>query len=199
MMCRCSAVTLWSKNPQLGRAELQAAANLLEEQLQQVPGSRDIYTIGRQAEQVSVRLDPARLGAYQLSLPQLSQALQQAGTVRSSQAMLAPQQLVQLESGSFLTSADEVAQLVVAVRSGTQGELLPVYLRDVADISRGVAEPDTYVQHLQPIGADGSALSSAAVTVVVAKQPGFNAVDVTQALLQQKLDPAAAELFKSGY
>lgn len=180
------AVTLWSKNPQLGRAELQAAANLLEEQLQQVPGSRDIYTIGRQAEQVSVRLDPARLAAYQLSLPQLSQALQQAGTVRSSQAMLAPQQLVQLESGSFLTSADEVAQLVVAVRSGTQGELLPVYLRDVADISRGVAEPDTYVQHLQPVGSDNKALSSTAVTVVVAKQPGFNAVDVTAAL-QDKL------------
>jgi multidrug efflux pump subunit AcrB len=179
------AVTLWSKNPQLGRAELQAAANVLEEQLQQVPGSRDIYTIGRQAEQVSVRLDPARLGAYQLSLPQLSQALQQAGTVRSSQAMLAPQQLVQLESGSFLTSAEEVAQLVVAVQSGDQGELLPVYLRDVADISRGVAEPDSYVQHLQP-GSSGSALSSAAVTVVVAKQPGFNAVDVTAAL-QDKL------------
>jgi multidrug efflux pump subunit AcrB len=179
------AVTLWSKNPQLGRAELQAAANVLEEQLQQVPGSRDIYTIGRQAEQVSVRLDPARLGAYQLSLPQLSQALQQAGTVRSSQAMLAPQQLVQLESGSFLTSAEEVAQLVVAVRSGAKGELLPVYLRDVADISRGVAEPDSYVQHLQP-GSSGSAQSSAAVTVVVAKQPGFNAVDVTAAL-QDKL------------
>ncbi|WP_348731206.1 efflux RND transporter permease subunit [Rheinheimera texasensis] len=180
------AVTLWSKNPQLGRAELQAAANLLEEQLQQVPGSRDIYSIGRQAEQVSVRLDPARLSAYQLSLPQLSQALQQAGTVRSSQAMLAPQQLVQLESGSFLTNADEVAQLVVAVRNGAKGELLPVYLRDVADISRGVAEPDTYVQHLQPTGSAGTALSSAAVTVVVAKQPGFNAVDVTAAL-QDKL------------
>ena len=142
--------------------------------------------MGRQSAQVRVRLDPERLGAYQLSLPQLSQALQQAGTVRSSQAMLAPQQLVQLESGSFLTSADEVAQLVVAVRSGTQGELLPVYLRDVADISRGVAEPDTYVQHLQPVGSDNNALSSAAVTVVVAKQPGFNAVDVTAAL-QDKL------------
>ncbi len=180
------AVTLWSKNPQLGRAELQAAANLLEEQLQQVSGSRDIYSIGRQAQQVSVRLDPARLSAYQLSLPQLSQALQQAGTVRSSQAMLAPQQLVQLESGSFLTNADEVAQLVVAVRNGAKGELLPVYLRDVADISRGVAEPDTYVQHLQPTGSAGTALSSAAVTVVVAKQPGFNAVDVTAAL-QDKL------------
>ena len=179
------AVTLWSKNPQLGRAELQAAANLLEEQLQQVPGSRDIYTIGRQAEQVSVRLDPARLAAYQLSLPQLSQALQQAGTVRSSQAMLVPQQLVQLESGSFLTSAEAVAQLVVAVRTGTQGELLPVYLSDVADIRRGVAEPDTYVQHLQP-DRSGNALSATAVTVVVAKQPGFNAVDVTAAL-QDKL------------
>lgn len=177
------AVTLWSKNPALSRADLQAAASSLEEQLQQVKGSRDIYSIGRQNEQLSIRLDPARLAAYQLSLPQLSAAISQAAGVSHSQLVSSNQQLL-LESGSFLSSETDVAQLVVAVRTDNQGKTLPVYLRDVADLTLGVAEPTSYVTHLQRDDA-GQPLQSPAVTVVVAKQPGQNAVEVTSALLAE--------------
>lgn len=179
------AVTLWSKNPSVSRAQLQAAASALEEQLQQVKGSRDIYSIGRQNEQLSIRLDPARLAAYQLSLPALSAALQQAAGVSHSQLVSHNQQLL-LESGSFLTSVADVAQLVVAVQSDAKGTLLPVYLQDVADLTLGVGEPASYVSHQQR-SVDGTFYQSPAVTVVVAKQPGQNAVDVSAALLQ-KLD-----------
>lgn len=196
------AVTLWSKQPNVSRIDLQAAARALEEQLQQIGGSRDIYSIGTQNEQVSVRLDPARLAAYQVSLPQLQQALAQAGQVSHGQAMLAPNQTIELQAGAFLSSAEQLGDLVVAVKStanqpslqdthsGSSGTAsvdthLPVYLRDVADIQVGVAEPSNYVQHWQASHA-GMVTPSPAVTVVVAKQPGFNAVDVSQAM-EQKL------------
>ena len=71
------ALTLWSKNPAVTTADLHSAAKGLSEQLQQVAGSRDIYSIGGPQQQVSVQLDPTRLQAYQLSLPQLQQALLQ--------------------------------------------------------------------------------------------------------------------------
>ena len=179
------AVTLWSKNPQVTAADLTSAAKGLEEQLQQVPGSRDIYSIGGVAQQVLVRLDPARLAAYQLSLPALQQALLQNNSQSQSQAMLAPDQLIQLQAGNFLSSADEVASLVVAVKN-ENGQQLPVYLSDVAQVSLGSSEPVSYVQQLQLDDA-GQLQQSPAVTVVVAKQPGKNAVDVSSALLA-KLD-----------
>jgi len=179
------AVTLWSKNPAVSRADLQAAASSLEEQLQQVKGSRDIYSIGRQSEQLNIKLDPTRLAAYNLSLPQLSHALQQASGVSHSQLVSHNQQLL-LESGSFLTNLQDVAQLVVAVKQDSNGQALPVYLQDVAELSLGVAEPSSYVGHQQR-GDNGQLYQSPAVTVVVAKQPGQNAVEVTQALLA-KLD-----------
>ncbi|HAT40266.1 MAG TPA: multidrug transporter AcrB [Rheinheimera sp.] len=197
------AVTLWSKQPTVSRIDLQAAARALEEQLQQVTGSRDIYSIGTQNEQVSVRLDPARMAAYQLSVPQLQQALAQAGQVSHSQAVLAPDQTIQVQAGAFLSNAKQLGELVVAVKSSaTQPETqdthstsfqdthLPVYLRDVADIETGVAEPSNYVQHWQA-GANVIATPSPAVTVVVAKQPGVNAVDVSRGM-EQKLEQLQA-------
>ncbi len=64
-------------------------------------GSRDIYSIGGPQQQVSVQLDPARLQAYQLSLPQLQQALLQNNSLSQSQALLAPNQQIQLQAGNF--------------------------------------------------------------------------------------------------
>ena len=128
-----------------------------------------------------MRLDPARLAAYQVSLPQLQHALAQAGQVSHSQALLAVNQTIELQAGAFLSSAKQLGDLVVAVKATPESQL-PIYLRDVADITMGVAEPTNYVQHWQV----GEQAPSPAVTVVVAKQPGFNAVDVSQAL-EQKL------------
>ncbi|MBU2277694.1 MAG: efflux RND transporter permease subunit [Gammaproteobacteria bacterium] len=176
------ALTLWSKNPAVTSADLYSAAKGLEEQLQRVPGSRDIYSIGGPAQQVLVRLNPAQLQAYQLSLPQLQQALSLSNSLSQSQAMLATNQQIQLQAGSFLTTPEQIGQLVVAVRQ-QDGQSLPVYLADVAEISLGSSEPQTYVQHLQL--QDGKLWQSPALTIAVAKQPGKNAVDVTQALEQQ--------------
>jgi len=177
------ALTLWSKKPALSALDLFKAAKGLEEQLQQVSGSRDIYSIGGPQQQVLVRFDPARLQAYQLSLPQLQQALLQSNTLSQTQAMLENNQQIQLQAGNFLSSPEQIGQLVVAVRhegAAPNNLPLPVYLADVADISYGSGEPQSYVQHLQ--WQDGKLQQSPAVTIAVAKQPGKNAVDVTQAL-----------------
>ena len=186
------AVTLWSKDPSVTPLQLQAAAKGLEEQLQQVPGSRDIYAIGGGSKQVLIRLDPAKLQAYGLSIAELRGALVQSNTQTQAQGLLADNQQIQLQAGAFLTTAEQVGELVVAVRqdgvsSSTTGgtQLRPVYLRDVANIEFGNAEPSSYVQHLA-LDAKGNTQQSPAVTVVVAKQPGKNAVDVSQAL-QSKL------------
>uniref|UniRef100_A0A486XX38 Acriflavin resistance protein n=1 Tax=Rheinheimera sp. BAL341 TaxID=1708203 RepID=A0A486XX38_9GAMM len=177
------AVTLWSDNPTISRAQLSAAAKGLEEQLQQVPGSRDIYTLGGAPEKILLRFDVSRLAAYNLDLAGIQTALQHSSGVRQQMALLQPHTEVLLESGVALYSADDVAQLIIAVQQTEQGPL-PVYLADVADISLQSAEPDSYVQHIERSGA--VVQQYPAVTLYVAKQPGQNAVDVTQAM-QRKL------------
>src|SRR5690606_1255324 len=80
-------------------------------------------------------------------------------------------------AGRFLTSAADVAELVVAVRSGK-----PVYLDDVADVRAGPDQPETYVRFGTGAGASAIGLAAGveapAVTLAIAKKPGTNAVDI---------------------
>lgn len=184
------AVTLWSDNPLVTRADLSAAAKGLEEQLQQVSGSRDIYSLGATPEKILLRFDVARLAAYKLDLSSIQAAIQQSTGLSQQMAMLQPQQQVLLDAGVGLHSVQDVAGLMIAVQQTDQGTL-PVYLADVAEISLQSGEPDSYVQHLQLSAVKGTGVQqSPAVTLYVAKQPGQNAVEVTQAL-QHRLDALA--------
>ena len=85
-----------------------------------------------------------------------------------------------VETGAFLTNAEEVGNVVVGVFSGK-----PVYLRDVAEIVDGAQEPSQYV--LFGSGAAKSALADEqpAVTLTVAKRPGSNAIDVAERVLKK--------------
>jgi len=57
-------------------------AHTLETEIKRVSGTRDVYTIGAPERVVAVTLDPTRLGAYGLTVSDLSQALQAANAVR---------------------------------------------------------------------------------------------------------------------
>jgi multidrug efflux pump subunit AcrB len=181
------AVTLWSDKPDVTRAELSAAAKGLEEQLQQVSGSRDVYSIGEAPERVLLRFDPARLAAYNLDLSRIQAALQQSSGMNQQMAMLEPQKEIVLESGLALRTEKDIANLIVTVRQTEQGAL-PVYISDVAEISFQSAEPENYVQHFQRFNPSSEdVVQSSAVTIYVAKQPGYNAVTLTQDI-ERKLE-----------
>jgi multidrug efflux pump subunit AcrB len=184
------ALTLWSTKAEIGRADLARLARSLESELQQVPGSRDIYALGVQQPVVLIELDPARLAAYQLTAAEIQQQLQAANQSSLQQALLQPAEQIQLQAGQWLQSAEQAAQLVVAVVNDQ-----PVYLGDVADVALKTDQATTYVQHLQ--NSPQGLLQSDAVTLVVAKKPGQNAVAVTQAL-EQKLQQLKQDFIPAG-
>ena len=87
----------------------------------------------------------------------------------------------QRQTGDVLRHADDVADLVVGVHQGK-----PVYLREVAKVEAGAAQPQRYVW-FTPGAADAQAADVQAgqvypaVTLTVTKKPGENAVDVASA------------------
>jgi multidrug efflux pump subunit AcrB len=84
---------------------------------------------------------------------------------------------VAIESGLFLQNAQEVAELVVAVRNGK-----PVFLRDVANVREGAPPALRYVWH-GIAGKDGGEYP--AVSIAITKKPGENAIDVANALMHR--------------
>jgi multidrug efflux pump subunit AcrB len=177
------AVTLWTEDEARGGHELLRVAHALETELKRVPGTRDIYTLGGPDHVVHVVLDPQRISGYGIGLDELRMALQVSNFSRDAGALVRDNLEIPVQAGTFLTSADEIASLVVGVRDGR-----PVYLSDVADIRHGPAPPENYVRFGLGAGAAEDAvtgLTQPAVTVAIAKQPGTNAVDIADRIMER--------------
>ncbi|MCP5269926.1 MAG: efflux RND transporter permease subunit [Burkholderiaceae bacterium] len=169
------AVTLWSKDA-ASALELERVAASMEAELKRVPGSREVKTIGGPGQVIAVALDPARLRARGVDLMQLQQALQAANLAMPAGSVAHPTGpgLLAVETGEFLKSADDVAEIVVGVHAGK-----PVYLREVATVTPGAGQPKHHVWYTP--GGDAGGGAYPAVTVSVTKKPGENAVDVARA------------------
>jgi len=176
--------TLWSDDPKMGAYELGQVAHAIEAELKRVPGTRDIYTIGAPERVVSVLLDPQALSGYGISLNDLQRALQAGNSVQDDINVTARNQEILVQAGSFLSSAEEVGELVVGVQDGK-----PVFLRDVAKVWEGPDQPGQYVWMGSGPEAAKKGLtltgSTPAVTIAVAKKPGTNAVDIANAVIQR--------------
>jgi multidrug efflux pump subunit AcrB len=173
------AVTLWSKDG-ASASELERVAASIEAELKRVHGAREVQTIGGPGRVVQVALDPTRLRERGIDLLRLKQTLtaanqgMPAGTVIDSQGAGA----LSVETGEFLRSADDVAQLVVGVHQGK-----PVYLREVAQVQATAAQASRYVWFSPGVveAKEGAAMGGhPAVTLTVTKKPGQNAVDVSR-------------------
>ncbi|MBM5812199.1 MAG: efflux RND transporter permease subunit [Gammaproteobacteria bacterium] len=178
------ALTLWTRDPGRSAHELARVAHTLETEIQRVPGTRNVYTIGAPDDTVHVELDPQRLAGHGLTALGLVSALQAANVVRHAGELTAAGGVTPLQAGSFLARRDEVAGLVVALHDGR-----PVYLEDVASVRAGPDQPEQYVK----FGAGAAAAQrgidltgdAPAVTIAVSKQPGRNAIDVTDEVLRR--------------
>jgi len=68
-------LTLFSKNPATAAFALERVAHSLESELKRVPGTREVTTLGGPGRAVMVELDPARMAAVGVTVPDLRQAL----------------------------------------------------------------------------------------------------------------------------
>jgi multidrug efflux pump subunit AcrB len=189
-------LTLWDLKERYSGYELRRIAAELADELKKDQNVSELSIIGGQKRQVVINLDPARLMAYQTSSLQIMQALQQANFILPSGAFPAGNQEFMVETGGFLADMEAVGSVVIGISNGS-----PVYLRDVARLDDGPAEPANYVFMGLGPAAEEKGLAQVpgqfeAVTIAVSKKKGANASTVAhEALakmtaLQGKLIPS---------
>jgi multidrug efflux pump subunit AcrB len=160
------AVSLWSAR--FGDDQLRALAVQLRDAIAEVDDVSEVTIIGGRPRQVRVEIDPARLSAYELDPLAIQQAIVRSNVRGSASGPVANGATSGLEAGNRLRTADELGNTVV---SSVRGR--PVFIRDVADVVDGDAEPASYVFFQSK--ASGA---QPAVTIAVAKRKGTNATDV---------------------
>ena len=129
------ALTLWS--PRYDDFQLRQVAGQLHDALKEVPDVSGVEIIGGRTRQVSVEIDP-RGSPPTASTRRSSPGRCRAPTCRPPATdVVSGNQSRLVQSGSWLTSADAVRQVVV----GAHGRTSPVFVSDVATVRDGDAEP----------------------------------------------------------
>ena len=188
------ALTLWRDEPHTDASALAEVAHTLEAELKRIPGTRDIYTIGAPDRAVLVTLDAAKLAAYGMGVDELAQALAAANVVRQpGERVDAGGRAIPVTAGSYLASAEDVANLVIGSRDGK-----PLLLTDVAAVAPRGDLASRYVWYGAPPGRAGPTAGVVpAVTIAIAKKPGSNASDITAAI-DRRIAQLRGELIPQG-
>ncbi len=175
------ALTLWGKG--YDSYQLRRVAGELENSLKPLDGVSETKITGGQPRQIRVVLDTQRLAAYSLTPSAVVAQLQSANSRSQAGGFSRDNRELQVEAGIFLSSIDDLRQVVVGVHSGR-----PVYLRDLAaKLEDGPAEPNSYVLYGTARGEAGQVAGAdyPAVTITIAKRKGTNATMISQRVLGQ--------------
>jgi multidrug efflux pump subunit AcrB len=128
--------------------------------------------IGGRPRQVSIELDPAALASRRIDALAVQRALADSNVRSTGGDVVAANRAWRLEGGRWTESIGSIRDVVVGTSQGA-----PVRLSDIATVSDGGGEPDSYVVQYPSPGE-----SFPAVTLAVSKRKGTNAIEVTEAV-----------------
>ena len=181
------ALTFWSEAED--HYTLRRVATEVEDVVKREPNVSLTSLIGGQRRQVRVVLDPVRMAGVGLDTARVAEMLCAANMAADAGSFPSPQGEILVQVGGFLQDAEDVGRVVVHVSGGR-----PVYLRDVARIVDGPAEPEQYVffgtgpaaaaEGQEGLTADPARIFPA-VTLTVAKRKGTNAISVAKRVLER--------------
>jgi multidrug efflux pump subunit AcrB len=176
--------TLWTEDADRGAFDLERIAHAMEVEIKRVGGTRDVYTIGGPGHVVRVLIDPERMAAHGISAQDVAAALQLANISQPAGTLTRDNREILVQAGTFLSSANDVRQLVVGVHNGS-----PVFISDIARVEDGADLPDNYAwigfgPQAEKKGVDARG-EHPAVTLAVSKKPGENAVEVARRVIRQ--------------
>lgn len=203
-------VTLTLSSERYGEFELHRLAEQILEEIKKVPGTSAGFIVGGRPRELGIQIDPARLKAYGLTPLQVAKVVRSENRALPAGRFDSRNQSFLVETGRFIRSREDLETLVVGI-----SEQRPVYLRQVAEVTDGPAEPTSYVWHGLGAGGAGETLGVSreakeldhtsdallltphefpAVTVAIAKQPGTNAVTVAEDVIRKAEDMKGATI-----
>ncbi|TNF87806.1 MAG: efflux RND transporter permease subunit, partial [Gammaproteobacteria bacterium] len=178
------SLTLWSEDPQRTGVDLLQVSRSLEAELKRVPGTRDIYSLGGTGRAVRILIDPVKLAGFNIDLDQIRNGIVAANQSRNAGQVVRDNRRITLQSGTFLSEASEIKDLVIGLSNG-----VPVRLGDVATIETNPTLPEQLVWFgTGPAAADKGIEARGrfpAVTLAIAKKPGSNAIEVADQLIER--------------
>jgi len=155
-------------------------------QLQSVPGIAEVNTFGGMEKQYQVKLDPAKLQSYSLSLHDVMEAVTRNNANVGGAYIEHSGEQYLLRGIGLVQSADDIANIVV--KTGKAG--MPIFVRDL-----GVVEPGGGVRQGATI-AEGEGEIVAGITMMLMGENSRNVVERVKERIEEvrKTLPKGVEL-----
>lgn len=182
-------ITLWSE--QYNDFMLRQIGEGVTNEVKKIPDVADVRIIGGRSRQVKVVLDKDKMSENHVDFLTISKQIQGSNTQLTAGSLLESDTAFSVATGNFLTTAEDVANLVVGVN-----QQQPVFLRQIAEVTDG---PETSNQYV--VFGYGNADTASnrfmseypAVTLSIAKRKGADAMHLSEQILT-KLDHLKKQL-----
>jgi multidrug efflux pump subunit AcrB len=173
-------LTLWSEK--YNDYELKQLGQTLTNEIKKIPDVASINIIGGRSRQVTVTLDKDKMAQSQVDFLSINKQIQGNNSQLLAGNLISQDTTFSVDAGNFLSTADEVGNLVVGSNNGQ-----PVFLKQVATIEEGAEKPSQYVFY--GYGQNDAALADKfrsdyqAVTLSIAKKKGADAMKLSERIV----------------
>jgi len=160
------------------------AENLLSPNLSTITGVAQVLVYGAKRYAVRIRVHPDALGNRNLTMDDVATAVNKANANSPVGVLDGPRQSITIYANPQLVKPEEFADLIIAQKNG-----LPIYLKDVAEVSQSYEDVKTWA----------TAGGERSIAIAVLRQPSANTVEVVNAVKAlipqlQKQMPASIKL-----
>ncbi|HEV8283834.1 MAG TPA: efflux RND transporter permease subunit [Chitinophagaceae bacterium] len=183
-------LTLWSDK--YNDYDLKQLGQVLTNEIKKVPDVASISIIGGRGRQVSVTLDKDKMAQSHVDFLSIAKQIQGSNSQLQAGNIIRSDSAFFIETGNFLTSRDEVENLIVGTNQGQ-----PVYLKQVATVKDGAERSSQYVFY-----GNGHELATKfnsdypAITLSIAKKKGADARGLSNRIIT-KVEYLKKELIPS--
>ncbi|NOT73464.1 MAG: efflux RND transporter permease subunit [Cyclobacteriaceae bacterium] len=175
-------LTLWSDTYDDYR--LRQLGEELTNEIKKIPDVAAVTITGGRSREVKVMLDKEKMAESHVDFLSIDKQIQGSNSQLASGTLLRSDTAFSVETGNFLSTAEEVGNLIVGVN-----DQRPVYLKQVATVEDGPATPSQYVffGHGQADPAAATSFNSEypAVTLSIAKKKGADAMHLSELILHK--------------
>lgn len=158
----------------------EAADWTVRRRLLAIPGVAQVVPIGGSVRQYQIKLDPDRLRAFEVTLEDVTKALEESNQNSTGGFYVHGAQESLIRAVGRVGSLDDLRNVVVSARSG-----VPILVGQVADVSVGPAMKR----------GEGSSNAEPAVVLGITKQPAVNTLELTKRI-DKELDAIQSTLPK---
>ncbi len=173
-------LTLWSEK--YDDYQLKQIGQELTNEVKKITDVSDINIIGGRSKEIKVFVDKNKMTENHVDFISISKQIQGSNIQMPGGNLIRKDSVFSVETGNFLSNADEVANLVVGIN-----QQQPVYLKQVAKVEEGPETSNQYVLfgYGQASKANAAKYKSnyPAVTLSIAKKRGADAMKLSEQIL----------------